>query len=307
MFFDAHGDILTDVMEQNREGKDIWNIYHQERYNHGGVRAGIFVNFTNPDAENQEEEFQAIHRVSVPYFKEHSEINVIDKFSDWNREKFNLILGIEGLNAVKNVEELEELYQIGYRHLGLTWNEKNKFATGCTNSGGITELGAELIKRAQELQMIIDYAHLNEQSFYEVAKISKQPIFVSHANARTLCNHPRNLTDEQLKLVAQSNGVIGLAAMHFFINENKEEATIDDLINHVMYIGENFGFDHVGFGFDFCYYLGSHTSENKVEGLKHIDDIKQIPKLLSDRGLDQETIDKVCYENMYRVVKTILK
>ncbi len=55
MFFDAHGDILTDVMEQNREGKDIWSTYHQARYNQGGVRAGIFVNFTDPGAENQEE------------------------------------------------------------------------------------------------------------------------------------------------------------------------------------------------------------------------------------------------------------
>lgn len=305
MFFDGHGDILTDVAEQLAKGVDIWEQYHKECYEKGGVNNGIFVNFTNPDSENQRADFEQINELSLPYFKNHQDFNIITKANDFKTDKFNLILGIEGLNCVE-LSEIDELYELGYRHLGITWNEKNKFAAGSIQTGGISELGKELVKKAESLGMIIDYAHLNEQSFKEVAAHATKPILFSHGNVKGLCNHPRNLSDEQLMMIKESNGVIGLAAMNFFINEQKQEASINDLIDHVKYLIDLIGVDHIGFGFDFCYYLSSHDSYNKVEGLNHIDDVKIMPELLKGLGLNQEEIDKICFKNMIRLVNDSL-
>ncbi len=307
MFFDAHGDILTDVLEENRKNIDIWKDYHKEKYKKANVMGSIFVNFSNPNEDTQKKDFQEINDVSINYFKKNKDINIVLNKEDFKEDKFNLILGIEGLNAMDKVEDLEHLFEIGYRHIGMTWNEKNHFATGALEEGGLTPLGEELVKKTEELGIILDYAHLNEESFYQVAKISQKPILISHGNPRAMCNHPRNYTDEQLKVVKESNGVIGLASMRFFLNEEKEKATIKDLIRHIKYIRDNFGIDHVGLGFDFCYYLDDKKGKNKVQGLESIECITSIPSLLEEEGFSQEEIEKVCYKNMIRVIKQCLK
>ncbi|WOO86548.1 membrane dipeptidase [Mollicutes bacterium LVI A0039] len=303
MIFDAHGDILTHVTMQHEQGIDIWNTYHKPKYSAAGVSGSIFVNFTDPASATQRDEFGAITKVALPYFKAHPDMNIILNKDDFRLDKFNLIFGIEGMGAIESSEELVDLYDLGYRHIGITWNEQNDFASGTTHSGGLTAEGQKLIRKCNELGMIVDFAHLNYQSFMEAAAVTTKPIFFSHGNVRSLCDHVRNLDDEQLQLVAQSNGIIGLAAMNFFINEDKTSANIEDLVNHVVYVKEHFGIDHVGFGFDFCYYLSSSPTRNDVEGLHHIDDVANVIELLKQAGLTAEEIEKVCYKNMLRVIK----
>lgn len=307
MIFDGHGDILTDVMEQARLGVDIWNEYHKPRYESAGVNSGIFVNFTDPNSKTQRDDFKQISKVSLPYFKNHPDFNIILNKDSFVENKFNLIFGIEGMGAVESSEELEALYDLGYRHIGITWNEKNNFASGTTSDGSLTDEGKLLIEKCNDLGMVVDFAHLNYDSFMAAAKITNKPIFFSHGNARSVCNHVRNLDDEQLTLLKESNGVIGLAVMRFFLTEDKDKASIDDVINHIVYIKDNFGIDYVGFGFDFCYYLGSHDSYNKVVGLEHIDEAKKIIDLMRVAGLTEEEIEKVCYKNMQRVINAHLK
>lgn len=306
MIFDGHGDILTDVMEQSRLGIDIWNTYHKPKYEAAGVNAGVFVNFTDPNKENQKQEFEAINKVSLPYFKQHPDFNIIYNGDDFVDDKFNLIFGIEGMGAVDNSDQLESLYDLGYRHIGITWNEQNNFGSGTANVGGITAEGKKLIEKCNCLGMLVDFAHLNDESFFDACQITTKPIFFSHGNVRSVCNHVRNLNDEQLQLVKESNGVIGLAVMAFFLNDDKQAAAIDDVVNHVLYIKENFGIDHVGFGFDFCYYLGDHDGYNKVDGLEHITQVPELISRLQAAGLTTEEIEKVCYKNMLRVVKAHL-
>lgn len=302
MIFDAHGDILTDVSEQLNQGNDIWENYHKQKYESGELMGSIFVNFTNPNDNNQREQFDIINRTSLDYFKNRDDINIIHNKDNFDFSKFNLIFGIEGLNPVDGVSELKALYEMGYRHIGLTWNEKNKFASGAFEKGGLTNLGKDLVKAANQLGMIVDYAHLNKESFCDVAKLSDKPIFVSHANSKSVCDHPRNLDDEQIQLVKESNGVIGIAVMSFFLNEKAEDATIYDVIKHIKYISNNFGVEYVGFGFDFCYYLDERNGKNKVEELEHIYDASQIVSLLKSEGFSKEEIEKICYKNMLRVI-----
>lgn len=307
MIFDGHGDILTDVTIEARKGIDIWKTYHKSRYEQAGVNSGIFVNFTNPNVETQKEDFKEITKVALPYFKNNPDFNIIYNKEDFIDGKFNLILGIEGMAAVDSSDELEALFEAGYRHIGITWNEKNNFASGAQNEGGLTEEGAKLIEKCNQLGMIVDFAHLNDDSFIDAAKVTSKPILFSHGNIRALCEHPRNLNEQELELLVESNGVIGLAAMNFFINEDKENATIDDLVAQVVYMKENYGIDYVGFGFDFCYYLGSHQGQNDVKGLEHIDDVPTLITKLEDAGLTSNEIEKVAYKNMLRLVKEHLK
>ncbi len=305
MIFDAHGDILTDVTIEKQKGVDIWDSYHEHRYQNAQVTGSIFVNFTDPNSQEQTVHFEQIHNTALDYFKSKDNINIINH-NNWSDDKFNLIFGIEGLNAVNSVDQLEELYKMGYRHIGLTWNEKNKFATGANEQGGLTPAGEELIKKAESLKMIVDFAHLNEQSFWEAAKVVNRPIFVSHANVAGLVKHQRNLTDEQLEAIKKTNGVVGLTVMASFLNETCEEASITDFINHIHYIINLVGIDHVGFGFDFCHYLKSHDIENPVSGLSDIQDVPQIIKLLEKSGMNKVDIEKICYKNMVRVLNSHL-
>lgn len=307
MIFDGHGDILTDVSEQLDLGIDIWNDYHKPRYQEAGVNGSIFVNFTDPNSEEQKSQFTNISNKAINYFKDDQSVNIILNRDNFTEDKFNLILGIEGLGAIESVEQIDYLYDLGYRHIGITWNEQNRFASGIGFEGGITSEGQKLIVKCNELGIVLDFAHLNNQSFEEAAELTQKPIFFSHGNAKAVCNHPRNLDDAQLQKIADTNGVIGLAAMRFFLNDDKEAATINDLVKHVLYIKDNFGIDYVGFGFDFCYYLGSHQGKNKVTSLEHIDDVPKIIDLLKDAGLSDDEIEKVCYKNIIRVIKEHLK
>lgn len=305
MIFDAHGDILTDITNEKKKGIDIWQEYHQPRYKKAKITGSIFINFIDPNSENKIEEFHDIHDYALDYFRSRSEFNVINH-NNWSETHFNLIFGVEGLSAISSVDELLELYKLGYRHIGLTWNEKNHFATGAMNKGGLTKLGKEVIQEAEKLKMIIDFAHLNEKSFWQAAEVVSRPIFVSHANIKAKVDHPRNLTDQQLLAIKESNGVIGLTVMAPFLNENPENASLNDYIEHVKYVIEKIGVDHVGFGFDFCQYLGGHDLKNPVVELEDISQVQSIINELEKIGLSKNEIAKICYKNMERVINAHL-
>ncbi len=301
MFFDAHGDILTDVALQLVGGRDIWQDYHYDLYEKGQVTASIFVNYTDPSSEFRQQEFNMINNLALNYFKELEDINIVYQAKDFDFSKFNVIFGIEGLSCVKP-NELKKMYDLGYRHFSLTWNEKNIYASGCEHQGGLTELGYQIVKEAQELGMVIDYAHLNIQSFMELAKVSTKPILVSHGNVIELCEHVRNYNNEQLNLIKESNGVIGLSVIAGFLNSDKHQASIGDLVNHIFYLIDLIGIDHIGFGFDFCYYLESHKIDNQVKGLETIEKVTDLKELLLKRGISESDFNKIAYGNMYRVI-----
>lgn len=300
MIFDAHGDILTDIELKSREGKDSFKDYHLSLYKEGQIGASIFVNFTDPNSQSQDKDFEDITKVAVEYMKKCEEVHIVKDSTDFVDDKINVILGIEGAKPIKSVSQLEQLYQVGYRHVGLTWNEENQFAGGAHSDGNLTELGEELIKWTNENGMIVDFAHLNYRSFVNAASVTSKPIFFSHGNVTGLCYNRRNLDDRQLELVKESNGVIGVCAIKGFLTTNAE-ATIDDFVNHILYVREKIGIDHVGLGLDFCHYLGDYGS-NSVEGLEGIEKSVNISTKLLDAGLSQEEVDKVLYLNMKRVV-----
>lgn len=305
MIFDAHGDILTDIEAKSRAGIDVFKQYHLPLYQTADVMGSIFVNYTDPTSATQDQTFENISKVAIPYLQELEYINIVKDDTNFKMGKLNVILGIEGAKPLKNMQQLIDMYNLGYRHIGLTWNERNQFACGADGVGGLTQLGEEVVKWCNQNGMIIDYAHLNFQSFSDVASISTKPILFSHGNVKKLCDHQRNLDDYQLELIKASDGVIGLCAIKPFLTSGPT-ATIDNLVDHIIYVRNKIGIRHVGLGLDFCYYL-DNLPANNVVGLESIDKIVDLKTKLREADFTNSEIDDIFYKNMLRVVKANLK
>ncbi len=314
MIFDAHGDILTDMYQQNSKGnKNSFTDRHLELYKKGGVTHSIFVNYTDPYNEDNAL-FDNIFENGFIELRENSDIfriclNYDDMLLSDYENKIGVIVGMEGIMHLKGVNQLRELYNRGVRHASLTWNEENNYASGLDNlnTRGLTSLGKEILAEMEELGMLIDLAHLNEVSFADVVKNTSTPLIISHGNVKAMCEHRRNYTDSQLQAIKNSNGVIGICAINSFISKDKEKHNVSYLAKHIDYAVKLIGIDHVGLGFDFCYYLYEGATHNHVDGLNTIADVPNIFIELQKLGYSSSDIEKIKHLNFERVIKQILK
>ena len=152
-----------------------------------------------------------------------------------------------------NLDLLPLFFRLGVRCISLTWNGRNCFADGCAEEitgGGLTRSGRLLLSRMEELGIILDLSHLSRAGFLDALALTTRPPLVSHANCHRLCEHPRNLTDKQLKLLAEKGGVVGINFYPQFIT-GTDTASLDQLIDHFVHAASVAGVEHVGIGSDF--------------------------------------------------------
>jgi membrane dipeptidase len=312
MLFDAHADILTDIYEQRKKGlANPFTVRHLNAYRQAGITHSIFVNWTDPKTTNPNE-FIEIFDVAFKELKAHPEIFSIatnyEQLVQPKKDKITVLVGMEGIMQLKDVHHLEELYEKGVRHASLTWNEVNKYAAGLSSEDeGLTLLGKEILEKMEELGMIIDLAHSNPRTFNEIFQHTTQPLIISHGNTKALCNHIRNYTDEQLQMIQERNGVIGICGIAPFISDKPENQTISYMAKHIDYAVKRIGIDHVGIGFDVCYYLSNEVDSNRVEGFEHISDANNLFVELEKLGYTKEDIEKIKYKNFFRVCQEVLK
>ncbi|MFD0711350.1 dipeptidase [Paenibacillus sp. GCM10027626] len=167
--------------------------------------------------------------------------------------KIGALLSLEGADGLQgNMAMLRILFALGVRALGLTWNNANWGADGAMEprKGGLTGKGVELVKECNRLGIILDVSHLSERSFWDMVDKTTKPLIASHSNAQALCNHPRNLTDEQLRELIAMDGLIGVTFVPYFVAD-QETVTVDDVVRHVEYICELGGEKNLMFGSDF--------------------------------------------------------
>lgn len=184
----------------------------------------------------------------------------------------------------------------------LTWNNRNEIADGvdCTlTNGGLTPFGVEVIREMNDLGMIIDLSHISERGFWDSINLSKSPIIVSHSNAKKICNHKRNLSDEQIEAVGRNRGVIGINFNPEFLN-NQGTATIKDIIKHIEYISSLAGASTVGFGSDF------DGIANTPVDIKGVEDITKIIDELLRLNYAEEDVKKIAGKNFLRIVEEVL-
>jgi membrane dipeptidase len=217
------------------------------------------------------------------------------------------IFHIEGAEAIDpHLETLEVLYQAGLRSLGPVWSRQNAFGSGVPfsfpahpNSGdGLTKAGKHLVKTCNELGIMIDLSHITEKGFWDVYAVSDKPLVATHSNVYALCNSARNLTDDQLKAIRDTDGMVGL---NFAISFLRQDGTanfntpLSVMVDHVDYLVDKLGIGRVGFGSDFD---GARIP-------KEMKDVTGLPKLvaaLRKRGYDQKALEKICYKNWLRVL-----
>ncbi|WEK56116.1 MAG: dipeptidase [Candidatus Cohnella colombiensis] len=171
----------------------------------------------------------------------------------WQSGKLGAMLSLEGAGAIQGqLWVLQLLHRLGLRLLGPTWNHANWACDGAMEprGGGLTKAGVQLIKECESLGIIIDVSHLSVRGFWDVAELTTRPFIASHSNVRQLKEHPRNLSDEQIKVIIQRQGIIGVTFVPTFL-KNKEQTTIDDVLRHVEAICQLGGVNHVAFGSDF--------------------------------------------------------
>lgn len=275
----------------------------------GGLNLQFFAVYLEPkykpfgSLKRTLEGFDAFYQM----LKKSPEVKFIKSYEDaLEAQKQNSLAGllsIEGGEALEgSLSALRMLYKLGLRCIGLTWNQRNRIAEGvgdCLSGGGLTIFGRELIREMNKLGVIVDVSHLSEPGFWDVIKYSSKPIIASHSNAKAICNHVRNLTDEQIKALAKNGGVMGMNFYRSFVKDG-QDVTVEHLIDHIDHICNLVGPDHVGIGSDF------DGITSAPDGLEDVSCIPILTEGLVKRGYDDESIKKVLGENYMRVLKETL-
>ena len=219
--------------------------------------------------------------------------------------KVGIVLTIENGRAIENdLRNVDYLYDKGIRIMSINWNEDNLLGCGALtkNDTGLTEFGKQYINKLNEKNIIVDISHSSQKTFWDAVKVSEKPVVATHSCCMSLCNHPRNLNDEQIKQIAKMNGVIGICYSSTFLSEN-EKADSKKIAQHIAYIANLVGIDYVGLGSDFDGLEEKHLPET-IKGIKNIGKLKEE---LKNIGFTQKEIEKIWSQNWLRVLKENLK
>ena len=163
--------------------------------------------------------------------------------------------------------------------------------------------------------MLVDVSHANEKTFWDIMDVATGPVIASHSNAKHFSSHKRNLTDDQIKAIAQSGGIIGMNGYKEFVSDkNPETASVKNLVDHIDYIADLVGIEHIACGFDYSGFIDADclsafscdTSNPNVEGLKVFTDTPNLIKELQNRGYSKDEIDAIGYKNAFRVIKQVI-
>ncbi len=312
--FDAHNDLLhralrssVNILEKNSGGhSDI------PRLMEGGVCAQVLALFI-PTDEIPSGPLRYTLRLMDILFKAVEESNeqvilakkAVDIKKARDEGKLAVILSMEGAEGLEeDLAALRMLHRLGLRIVGIAWSRRNKAADGVTEEGldeGLTSYGAELVEELNRLGIIIDVSHLAPKGVAQVLKLSKHPVIASHSNVYALCPHYRNLTDAQIKAIAEKGGVIGVNFVPRFLSPRPEKATIEDVLDHIEYIIRLGGIDCAGLGSDF-----DGFTDPPPKGLEDATCFPRIADGLLKRGYSEDQVEKILWGNFLRVFEEVV-
>lgn len=260
--FDLHCDYLC---QRQLKQSDTKFSYKRMREGHVRIQAmAIFVSRTC--AKNRWAAMLEQARIFKTWCAEHAVTHLLNrKQLDVHTFKRAALLTVEGLDDVPdNLSALQQLYDVGVRSLSLTWNGANRAGDGAhaARHGGLTDWGKSVVTWCNQNNVALDASHLSERSFWDVLSMSKRPIYCSHSNVKSIVNHPRNLSDEQIKAIIQARGIIGITFVPEFLNRLNVSG-INDVIKNVYHICELGGEHCVAFGSDF------DGTDGSVQGIEH--------------------------------------
>ena len=286
-------------------------------------------------AENAQAKFDAIHRLVEVYGKNKIALATTSKEVDSLRKigKKVAMIGVENAFPIgENIEEVARYYAMGARYMSLAHNGHNQFSDSNTGEfdntakhNGISELGKQIIEKMNYYGIMVDISHPSKEAIRQTIAHSKAPVIASHSSARALSDHPRNLDDAQLQWVKDSGGVVQTVALAAFLNKEKAAAhkkakdsllkvdpnadltalkatyppvNVSDFVDHIDYIKNKIGIDHVGISSDF-------DGGGGIEGWKDASETFNVTLELVKRGYSEEEIAKIWSGNLLRVLDRV--
>jgi membrane dipeptidase len=235
-----------------------------------------------------------------------------DAYNYEKEGKRSVFIGIENGYAIGNdIGNVELFFQLGARYITLCHSRNNDICDSSNDStehNGLSDFGIEVVKEMNRTGMMIDVSHISDSAFYDVIALSTVPVIASHSCARALCDTPRNLNDDMLKLLAKNGGVIQLCILSDYVKlpepyperDSAFQATIADAVDHIDHIVEIAGIDHVGIGTDF-------DGGGGLADCKDVSELGGITLELVRRGYSEEDIRKIWGANIMRVMGEVLK
>lgn len=310
-WIDMHCDTLSELLSAETLEENSLCV-DRKRMEQTKMLAEFFACFVCVPDGKWEEAYQKVIEMIARMERETKEnkklklIKTAKELEYAEREELNLaLLTVEEggvLNGNRN--RLEELYQRGVRLITLTWNYEN--CIGYPNSRnaqemqkGLKSFGKQMVEEMNERRMLVDVSHLSDGGFWDCIRLSKKPIIASHSNARALCAHPRNLSDEMLCALGECGGVVGLNFYPQFLQSDRS-AEVLDIAKHGMHILQKAGEDSVALGTDFD---GFEAGQNWLRG---IEEIECVWDALKKAGMTERQLDKLSYQNVKRVLEEVL-
>lgn len=302
----------TDIREETGNQIDI------PKLRAGNLKVPFFAAYTSPYQGNPNKSVsRTLALINALYWteKNNSDIfKIAPTFEEIEKavlsKKIAAVPTIEGAySLVKDnaTQLLHQYHDLGVKAIAFTWNYSNDLGEGSfrayadkdgtPSSGGLTELGTQVVREMNKLGMIVDVSHMAESTFWDVINTTKAPIIASHSGVYAIKAHQRNLNDEQLKALAKNGGVIGIVLFPEFLTD-KEETYIKDYVDHIDYVVRLIGIDHVGIGSDF-------DGATMPKDLKDSSEIYKITEELVKRGYKEGDIQKILGKNFLRVIKDV--
>ncbi|WP_067935555.1 dipeptidase [Alicyclobacillus kakegawensis] len=337
--FDFHSDIPADIVARRASGEHaVFQNRHARRLMDHGVKAAILALWVEP--AYRANAARRILQIAGALLADLAESTAcVQLVTDVNElldciasGKFAVMLGVEGMTFIEQwpvfhdgwrptslglqfdqlrneqcAQSLGILKALGLRHAILVWGGQNELASGPGQfydpdaRQGLTDFGRAVVQACERSNIVIDVSHLDEASTTDVLEATEGVVIASHSNARALCNHPRNLSDAHLRRIGERQGVVGINSYARFVDA--DHATVDRFIDHIVYIADLIGIEHVGLGFDFMDYLpDSFGFPERTDGLARVEDVPRLIERLYARGFNDEEIAMLTFRNAARVM-----
>src|SRR5215471_568294 len=240
------------------------------------------------------------------------------------RGRIAFLITMEGVEPLgDDLNQLRVFYELGVRSIGLTHARSNAaghggiFAASGSSPDGLTAFGREVAHECEALGIIIDLAHINPAGFEEILSITTKPPIVSHTNVRRYYNIERNISDEQIRMIGERGGVIGVNSI--LVSPKEEESTLDHYVDHIEHIAELIGIDSVGIGFDFFEFIyrqwpestqkdlaAKLTTPHFISDLTNHSHARNLTRKFIESGLSDVDIEKILRGNWLRIFKELL-
>ncbi len=253
--------------------------------------------------------FDAIGRLVNKYAPDQIELalNSDDVRRILNKDKKVIMIGVENAYSMGlDTSNVRKFWEKGARYVSLTHNGHNQFSDsntgefdGTSMHNGLSDLGKEVVELLNYYGIMIDISHPSKEAIRQMTELSKAPIIASHSSARGLRDHPRNVDDEQLNWIKQNGGVIQTTALGFFLTDREDPpANMDDFMDHIDYMVEKIGIDHVGISSDF-------DGGGGILGWEDASETMNVTSALRERGYSESEIAKLWGGNLLRVLDEV--